>query len=134
MSDLSNPIFHDETKAREWLEARLWPNGPICPHCGAWAKPRLCRRLASSWPLPVQRLPRAVHGDGGHALRAQQGPAATNGLPRRILMMASKKGMSALQMGRMLGVSKKTAWFLCHAIASHARNQVEPLGWRRQDR
>jgi hypothetical protein len=34
MSDLSNPIFHDEAKAREWLEARLWANGPICPKCG----------------------------------------------------------------------------------------------------
>ena len=34
MSDFSNPIFHDETKARKWLESRLWPDGPICPHCG----------------------------------------------------------------------------------------------------
>ncbi len=32
------------------------------------------------------------------------------------LMMASKKGMSALQIGRLLGLSKKTAWFLCHRI------------------
>ena len=34
MSDFSNPIFHDATKAREWLEARLWPNGAVCPKCG----------------------------------------------------------------------------------------------------
>jgi hypothetical protein len=33
-NDFSNPIFHDEAKARAWLEARLWPDGPICPHCG----------------------------------------------------------------------------------------------------
>jgi len=33
-SNLQNPIFTDEAKAREWLEARVWPNGPICPHCG----------------------------------------------------------------------------------------------------
>ncbi len=31
---LQNPIFTDEAKAREWLEARVWPNGPSCPHCG----------------------------------------------------------------------------------------------------
>jgi Transposase zinc-ribbon domain len=31
---LQNPIFTDETKAREWLEARVWRNGPTCPHCG----------------------------------------------------------------------------------------------------
>jgi transposase-like protein len=35
MSDLSNPIFHDPEKARRWLEARIWPNGRVCPHCGA---------------------------------------------------------------------------------------------------
>ena len=32
-SDLSNPIFHDDESARAWLEARVWPNGPVCPHC-----------------------------------------------------------------------------------------------------
>src|SRR5947208_2076177 len=34
MSNLQNPIFQDDDKAREWLEARVWPNGPVCPHCG----------------------------------------------------------------------------------------------------
>ena len=34
-ANLQNPIFTDETKAREWLEARVWPEGPVCPHCGA---------------------------------------------------------------------------------------------------
>ncbi|HWG79215.1 MAG TPA: IS1595 family transposase, partial [Stellaceae bacterium] len=33
-ANLQNPIFQDETKAREWLETRIWPNGPVCPHCG----------------------------------------------------------------------------------------------------
>ena len=35
MSIADNPIFHDAEKAREWLEALLWPDGPICPHCGS---------------------------------------------------------------------------------------------------
>jgi hypothetical protein len=30
----NSPIFHDEEKAREWFETRIWPNGPFCPHCG----------------------------------------------------------------------------------------------------
>ena len=34
MSNLSNPIFNDDAKAREWLGARIWPQGSICPHCG----------------------------------------------------------------------------------------------------
>src|SRR5487761_321780 len=32
---LQNPIFTDEEKAREWLETQVWPNGPVCPHCGS---------------------------------------------------------------------------------------------------
>ncbi len=35
MSVLSHPRFNDEHAAYEWVEARLWPNGPLCPHCGA---------------------------------------------------------------------------------------------------
>jgi hypothetical protein len=38
MSNLQNPIFQDEEKAREWLEARVSPNGPVCLHCGATSK------------------------------------------------------------------------------------------------
>ena len=34
MSLADNPIFHDAEAAREWLEALLWPDGPICPRCG----------------------------------------------------------------------------------------------------
>jgi Transposase zinc-ribbon domain len=34
MTNLTDPIFHDEDKAREHLEAIRWPNGPYCPHCG----------------------------------------------------------------------------------------------------
>ncbi|MCH9050361.1 MAG: transposase [Proteobacteria bacterium] len=34
MTDLQKPIFHDETKAREWLESQVWPDGPFCPHRG----------------------------------------------------------------------------------------------------
>src|SRR6478752_3010729 len=33
-SHRDNPIFHDEDAARAWFEARIWPNGPFCPHCG----------------------------------------------------------------------------------------------------
>ena len=34
MSDFSNPIFHDDTAAREYLESLRWANGRFCPHCG----------------------------------------------------------------------------------------------------
>ncbi len=35
MSDLQNPVFHNEDKARKWLESHVWPDGPYCPHCGS---------------------------------------------------------------------------------------------------
>lgn len=35
MLDITNPIFQDADKAREYLEAERWPNGPVCPHCHA---------------------------------------------------------------------------------------------------
>ena len=43
MSNLSNPIFHDEEAARKWLEARVWPNGPVCPHCKAESRATLMK-------------------------------------------------------------------------------------------
>lgn len=121
MSDLSKPIFHDEAKARKWLEARLWPDGPVCPHCGvideATAlkgeshRPGLYQCNACREPFTVtvgtlyERSKIPLH----------KWLAATH------LMMASKKGMSALQVGRLLGFSKKTAWFVCHRIRESLR-------------
>ena len=68
MSDLSNPIFHDETKAREWLEARVWPNGPSARIAAPSIKRPHGGQVASPWPVSVQRLPRTIHGHGRHAL------------------------------------------------------------------
>jgi transposase-like protein len=129
MSDLSNPIFQDETKAREWLEARLWPNGPICPKCGtideatlmqgASHRPGLyqCNACREPFTVTVNTLYERSH------VPLNKWLAATH------LMMASKKGMSALQIGRLLGLSKKTAWFLCHRIRESLREtNFEPMG------
>src|SRR5712664_1077697 len=35
---LDNPVFEDDDLAREWFEARIWPNGPVCPHCGSFGE------------------------------------------------------------------------------------------------
>jgi transposase-like protein len=121
MSDFSNPIFHDADKGREWLEARIWPDGPICPHCGVVneATPMKgkshraglyqCNACREPFTVTVGTLYERSH------IPLNKWLAATH------LMMASKKGMSALQIGRMLGVSKKTAWFLCHRIRESLR-------------
>ncbi len=121
MSDFSNPIFHNEAKAREWLEARIWPDGPICPKCGVIDQATLmqgnshrpglyqCNACREPFTVTVGTLYERSH------VPLHKWLAATH------LMMASKKGMSALQVGRMLGLSKKTAWFVCHRIRESLR-------------
>jgi transposase-like protein len=119
--DYSNPIFHDEAKAREWLERRLWPEGPICPGCGVVNQATLmkgkshraglyqCNACREPFTVTVGTLYERSH------VPLHKWLAATH------LMMASKKGISALQISRMIGVTYKTAWFLCHRIRESLR-------------
>ena len=129
MSDLSNPIFQDENQAREWLEARVWPKGRVCPHCGVINQSTLmqgkshrpglyqCNACREPFSVTVGTLYERSH------VPLNKWLAATH------LMMASKKGMSALQVGRLLGLSKKTAWFLCHRIRESLReNSPDMMG------
>ena len=128
-SDFSNPIFHNETKAREWLEARIWPIGPSALIAASSVKPRCmqgeshrpglyqCNACRKPFTVTVGTLYEHSH------VPLHKWLAATH------LMMASKKGMSALQFGRMIGLSKKTAWFVCHRIRESLREtNPEMLG------
>jgi transposase-like protein len=129
MSDLSNPIFHDETKAREWLEARLWPNGPICPKCGTIGEATLMQGDSHRPGLYQCNACREPFTVTVGTLYERSKVPLHKWLAATHLMMASKKGVSALQVGRMLGISKKTAWFLCHRIRESLREiKIEPLG------
>lgn len=129
MCDLSNPIFHNEDKARDWLEARIWPEGPVCPHCGTIDQATLMTgksHRAGLYNCNSCRKPFTV--TVGTLYERSKIPL-NKWLAATHLMMASKKGMSALQVGRMLGFSKKTAWFVCHRIRESLRNTPKsPLG------
>jgi len=130
MSDFSNPIFHDADKAREWLEARLWPQGPVCPHCGvvdgatamkgktARAGLYQCRSCTEQFTVTVGTLYERSH------VPLNKWLAAT------YLMMSSKKGMSALQISRMIEVTYKTAWFMCHRIRESLGGNHDPKLYR----
>ena len=130
MSDFSNPIFHDETKARKWLEARLWPDGPICPHCGTINEATLMKGTSHRPGLYNCNACRQPFTVTVGTLYERSKIPLHKWLAATHLMMASKKGMSALQIGRMLGLSKKTAWFVCHRIRESLRDSKfdEPLG------
>src|SRR5262245_27657408 len=119
---LTDPIFLDETKAREWLEARVWPNGPVCPHCGApegyvtklhgeahLAGVYQCNQCREQFTVTV-----------GTVFERSKIPL-TKWLAALFLMTASKKGISAHQVSRMLKVSYKSTWFMMHRLREAMR-------------
>ncbi|MGI8525320.1 MAG: IS1595 family transposase [Pseudolabrys sp.] len=129
MSDLSNPIFHDENKAREWLEKRLWPKGPICPHCGVVDQATLMKGESHRPGLYNCNACREPFTVTVNTLYERSKIPLSKWLAATHLLMASKKGMSALQIGRLLGFSKKTAWFVCHRIRESLREtNLDMLG------
>ena len=118
-ANLQNPIFQDDDLAREWLEARVWPNGPVCPHCGATSEH--ATRLTGSKHRP------GVYQCNEQECREQFTVTVktvferskiplTKWLAALFLMTASKKGVSAHQMHRMLDISYKSTWFLMHRL------------------
>lgn len=129
MFDLSNPIFADETKAREYLESVRWPDGPFCPRCGAVegirrlegksTRPGLhqCNACRQHFTVTVGTVYERSH------IPLNKWLLATH------LMCASKKGISAHQLHRMLGITYKSAWFMAHRIREAMREaNPGPLG------
>jgi transposase-like protein len=129
MTDLSDPMFNDETAARAYFERIRWPNGPFCPHCGAVEnirklegkshRPGLhqCNGCREHFTVTVGMVMERSH------IPLHKWAAAFH------LMAASKKGMSANQLGRMLGLSHKSAWFLAHRVReAMTDNKPSPLG------
>lgn len=113
--DLTSPIFHDEDKAREWLEAARWPNGPFCPHCGSVEVARMGGKSGRPglFHCPACRGQFTVRT--GQVMERSHVPL-TKWVLAYQLMAASKKGISAHQLHRTLNVAYNTAWFMCHRI------------------
>jgi transposase-like protein len=114
-TDLTNPIFHDEEAARAHLERIRWPAGPHCPHCGSVKAVRMggeahrvglfnCRDCREQFSVTVRTVMERSHVPLHKWVLAFH------------LMAASKKGVSAHQLHRMLHVTYKTAWFMAHRI------------------
>ena len=129
MSDLQNPVFHDETKAREWLEARIWPDGPVCPHCGSYDKPTALKGKAHRPGLYQCNDCRKQFTVTVGTLFERSKIPISKWLLATYLLSASKKGMSTRQLSRMLGVSVKSSWFMMHRIREAMREgNTGPLG------
>lgn len=116
MCDLNQPHFQDAEKAREHLEAIRWPNGPVCPHCGGLER-------NSKLEGKAHRAGLYFCGDCRSQFTVTVGTVFERSkLPLHKwvmathLMCASKKGISAHQLHRMLGITYKSAWFMAHRI------------------
>jgi transposase-like protein len=126
---LSNPIFHDADKAREWLETRIWKNGRVCPHCGVVDASTLMQGKTTRPGLYQCNACREPFTVTVGTLYERSKIPLHKWLAATQLLMSSKKGMSALQIGRMLGISPKSSWFLMHRIRESLREtDLAPMG------
>jgi transposase-like protein len=131
-ADLTNPIFQDTEKARIFLERNRWPNGAVCPHCGVTGdaitrvegkkhshRPGLyhCNGCSKQFTVTVGTVYEASH------IPLHKWLLATH------LLTSSKKGISAHQLHRMLGITYKSAWFMAHRIREGMRDSdPTPMG------
>lgn len=117
---LNNKIFQSPEKARAWLESLLWADGRVCGYCGVENESTpidgrdgyyQCNACRKQFTVQVGTLFERSHIPLNKWLMAA------------FLLCASKKGMSAHQMHRMLGITYKSAWFMCHRL----REAMAPL-------
>jgi transposase-like protein len=130
MSDvLSHKRFQDEQAAYDWVEAHLWPNGPVCPRCGGLD--RITKLQGKSTRIGVYKCK-----DCRKPFTVKVGTIFEDShIPMRVwlqaiaLMCASKKGISANQLHRMTGMTLKSAWFMAHRIREAMREgSLAPMG------
>ena len=114
--NLNDPIFSDETKARAYFESIRWPNGPVCPHCGGTE--RVYRLEGKS------HRPGLIHCNDcsgsftvttGGVMESSKIPLTKWAMGFR-LYASSKKGFSAHQLHRTIGIPYNSAWFMAMRI------------------
>jgi transposase-like protein len=128
-SVISDKHFHNEQAAYDFVEARVWPNGPVCPHCGGVERiskmggksTRIgaykCYQCRKPFTVKVGTIFESSHIPLRHWLQAI------------FLMASSKKGISSNQLHRTLGCTLKTAWFMSHRIREAMRStDTTPMG------
>jgi transposase-like protein len=129
VSALSAPHFHDEKAAYAYVEARIWPQGPVCPHCGGVERigkmqgkstrvgAYKCYQCRKPFTVKIGTIFESSH------------VAMHIWLQAMYLIAGSKKGISSNQLHRTLGVTLKTAWFMSHRIREAMRSDdAEPFG------
>ena len=124
---LLDPIYQDAEAAREWLEARVWPDGPFCGHCGSYSVTALHGKAHRAGLFQCNDCREQFTVTVGTVAERSKIPL-NKWVLAIYLISASKKGMSAHQLHRMLGVSYKSTWFLMHRIREAMREGKLPGG------
>lgn len=129
MTDLSAARFHDEEAARKFLEEVRWPSGPICPHCGVVNQAYENKSKPGVYRCAVTECRKDFSVTVGTLFERSHIPLH-KWLLATHLLMAGKKGVSAHQLHRMLGITYKSAWFMAHRIREALRplSSPGPLG------
>ncbi len=126
MTNITAPRFTDADTAREHLEALALAGWAFCPHCGSFEAKRLPdQRGKASKRNPEGSIRKGLHqcADCRKQFTVTVGTVFEDSkvplnkwLLANHLIVSSKKGISAHQLHRMLGVTYKTAWFMAHRI------------------
>lgn len=140
MSILSKRYFHDEAAAFAKLESIMWPEGPVCPHCGGKDRIYALKGVRSK---PSKANPEGVERHGlkkcGHCRKQFTVRVGTvfesshiplhKWMQAAHLLCASKKGISSHQLHRVLGVTYEAAWFMTHRLREAMRTgDLAPMG------
>lgn len=128
MDTFSAPHFRDDDAARKFLEAVLWPGGPVCPKCGT-----INRAYATKKPGVFRCAEKACRKDFTvtmNTVMERSHIALHKWLQAFHLMTSSKKGVSAHQLHRSLDITYEAAWFMSHRIREAMRTGglLTPMG------
>lgn len=122
--NLTDPIFTNEDRARAYFEGIRWPNGPVCVHCGSVKVYEIEANKDAKVRAGLKECA-DCHGQftvrTGHIMESSHVPLTKWALAYR-LIAGAKKGMSAHQLHRTIGVTYKTAWFMGHRIREAMRD------------
>jgi transposase-like protein len=122
-------ILADEDRSREFLEAKRWPDGkPVCPHCGGEGyalTPKPTSKRPGRKGLKKCKTCRKQFTVRVGTIFEESKIQIRQWLMAIHLMTSSKKGVSSHQIARELGITQKSAWFVCHRIREAMKQ--EPL-------
>src|SRR5687768_11962816 len=129
MTDLTNPIYFDADKAREHLETLHWPHGPVCPRCGSLDRiTKLAGKSTRPGVYKCNECAKPFTVTVGTIFEDSKIPLNKWLLAFRLLN-GGKKGFSAHELHRSLGITYKSAWFMAHRIRTAMDSEPDgPLG------